>query len=281
MLCGALSGCGLSSGGNSDQGSPTRTITDTIGRQVSVPAQVTRVATIGTIPVMISYVITIGAGHTIATRGGQSGPKGVNASGAPGFQSTELYSLVAPNVLTAPSVEAAIMGPVDTEALLRVHPDVVIAPDLTIAKGAIDAGLPVVILGSGATGDDVKKDIEVLGELFGKTDTATAYTEYFDATVRRVSAGVADVPDRQRPRAVFVAFSPLRVPIYSTNYMFRILGAQSITADMPGNNVQINTEQLLRWNPDVIVVQQAADQHAPTPTHSSRASPRWPHTGYS
>lgn len=262
VLCGVLTCCGLSSGGNTHQSGPIGTITDTIGRQVKVPAQVKRVAAIGTIPVMISYVITIGAQGTLATRGGQSGPHGLGATGAQGFASTELYRIVAPNALTAPSVEAAIMAPVDTEALLQAHPDVVLAPDLSIAKGAIDAGLPVVILGSGATGDEVKKDIKVLGELFGKQETADAYAQYFDTTVGRVNAGVAGLPEARRPRAAFVAFSPLRVPIYSTNYMFGILGATSITANIPGNNVQISTEQLLRWNPDVIVVQQVADQQA-------------------
>jgi iron complex transport system substrate-binding protein len=262
LLCGLLVSCGLSSGAKSARAGVSRTITDTIGRQVTVPQQVARVATIGTIPVMIGYVMAVGAQHTIVTRGGQGGPNGVGANGKQGFDKTEFYKITAPNVLSAPNVESAIMAPVDTEALLGVHPDVVIAPNLAIAQGAVNAGLPVVVLNNGYTGSAVKHTVDVMGALFDQQEVAAKYSSYLDDTAQKVSSAVAAVPDNQRPSALFLAFSPLRAPIYATNYLFAIAGAKSITADMPGNNVHITTEQLLSWNPDIIVVQQLADQQA-------------------
>ena len=140
--------------------------------------------------------------------------------------------------------------------------DVIIAPNLDIAQGAVNAGIPVVVLSSGATGPDVKKDVAVMGDLFGQQKRAVQYATNFDNVVRQVQGGVKDIPSSQRLSAVFLAFSPLRVPVYSTNYMFPIIGATSVTANVKGNNVQITQEQLLNWNPDVIVVQQAVDQQA-------------------
>jgi iron complex transport system substrate-binding protein len=256
---GGSAGGGSAGGGGS---SGTHVITDTTGRKVTVPVSVTRVATIGTIPVMISYVIAVGAQDTIVTRGGQGGSDSIGANGKQGFQSTALYKIISPNVLTAPSVEDAINAPVDAETLVAARPQVVIAPNLSIAQPAVEAGIPVVILQSGATGPDVMQDVSVMGNLFGKQKVAAAYDAYFDNTVKQLQAGVAKIPAASRVTALFLAFSPLRAPVYSTNYMFPIIGATSVTASLKGTNVQITDEQLLAWNPDVIVVQQAVDKQA-------------------
>src|SRR5262249_50747163 len=132
----SASSSGATSATPASASSGKRVISDTLDRQVTVPAQVNRVAAIGTIPGMLSYSITVGEQRKIVTRGGQGGSAGVDANGKQGFNSLALYQAIAPNILTAPSVENAINAPVDAETLLTVHPDVVVAPNLDIAKPA-------------------------------------------------------------------------------------------------------------------------------------------------
>jgi iron complex transport system substrate-binding protein len=261
-LVAAACGSTATAGSGSAISSTTHVITDTMGRKVRVPTTVTRVATIGTIPVMISYVFAVGEEKTIVTQGGQSGSDSIAANGTVLEGPAALYKAFAPNIVNSTAVEDAINAPVNGEELLTVNPQVVIAPNLSIAQPAVNAGIPVVILQTGATGADVKQDVSVMAALFNVSSRSAAYNSYFDSTVKQVEAGVANIPASQRVSAVFLAFSPLRVPVYSTNYMFPIDGATSVTANETQTNVQITQEQLLAWNPDVIVVQQAADQQA-------------------
>lgn len=105
-----------------DTGAATRTITDSAGRRVAIPATVRRVVTVGSVPVLNSFPFAVGQGATIV-------------NGIPGGDTSSYssYKVFAPNLLTAPTVQSAIGQPPNVEAVFNLKPDVAFTSDRATA----------------------------------------------------------------------------------------------------------------------------------------------------
>ncbi len=119
-------------------------------------------------------------------------------------------------------------------------------------------GIPVVVLNGSF--DTTAACYESLGELLGKQDEAKAMADYCTKVAEDVAAAVASVPEDERV-SVYYAEGPDGLqtePTSSTHALvFKLAGAENVAKDLEAEGgkgrTAVSLEQVLAWNPDVIV----------------------------
>lgn len=239
VCCAALAACGS---GTPAASSGTHTVTDPTGRQVKVPVSVRRVVTVDSVPVLNSFLFAVGEGSTIVN--------GIPGGTGAGYRS---YTVLAPRLLTNPTIETSIGGAVNDEELLALHPDLVVTDTAALAQQVeTQTHVPAVVLALN-TGDSIERDVTFMGTLFGRPARAAAYVSYFNAAIARVRSVASTIPATARPTVLYVDFKPLRRPNLIMEWMLGLVGANSVTRSVKINQYQFSVEQLLAWNPEILL----------------------------
>lgn len=227
----------------------TRLLTDGKGREVAVPASVERIVCVG-----------VGALRYTCYMQAQDRVVGVeDYEKEPGM--TRLYQYVNFDAFRDLPVTGANGEPY-AEEIIRLGPEVIVMsayaavdPDDLWAK----TGIPVfVVPGSdGVLDEGAYETIRLMGALYGKEDRAEELTAYLEGIEADLGNRTADVPDEEKPE-VYVGgvayqgyhgfegteagYGPLKL-IHADNL-----------ADGTGRTgaFNIDTEQVLLWDPDVI-----------------------------
>lgn len=119
-------------------------------------------------------------------------------------------------------------------------------------------GIPVVVIDG--TFDKTAHCYEVLGEILGKQDEAAEMAEYCTKVAADVAAAVASVPEDERV-SVYYAEGPegLQTEPTSSSHalVFELAGAKNVAQDLEAEGGKgkspVSLEQVLAWNPEVIV----------------------------
>ena len=85
---------------------------------------------------------------------------------------------------------------------------------------------------------------------------ATALLNDYDRLFAAVAADLEDLPANERVRVLFLGTDPLQVAsgdMYQT-HLIEAAGGISVSQDLGGYWNEVNLEQVLLWNPDVIVI---------------------------
>lgn len=219
----------------------TRTITDMMGRTVVLPQNITKVITLGSVPVQNSFIEAMGRGSTLA-----------NALPASMATGRWKYQYVfAPQIASAPSMESG-SGP-SVEAILQANPDVVFTMDKPTVTMLENHSIPVVYL-QWTNPTDVKNLMTLMGQIFNDPARAANYTQYFDSKVSQVNATVSSVPADQRPKVLFFSPKTLTVPHKICEWCIAEAGGVPVSANNRSTeSYQFDMEQLLKWNPDIII----------------------------
>lgn len=220
-----------------------RNITDMAGRTVTLPAQINKAATIGSVPVINSFVLALGEGEKIAN------------NLPPDFQKPrwKYQTVFAPAMAGKPVLQGVNREP-NIEELLKASPDVI----FTMNKESIDImeknGLNVVYL-EWREPEDVKKAIMLVGEVLNKKAKAEEYIQYFDQTLKKVNTAVAGIPEEKRPKVLYCTVKTLSQPHLIAEWWIETAGGSSVTNDgRKVESVSFSMEQMLQWDPDVIIV---------------------------
>jgi iron complex transport system substrate-binding protein len=226
----------------------TRTITDMAGREVTIPAEIKSLATVGPGPVLNSLIFAVGEGDKIV-------------NGLPEFARTERWKYqhkFAPHIKDRPVVQSASFDP-NVEELLKLKPDVVFTME---ARGSVEqtakvmsnAGLPTICL-VWTEPEEVKQTIELIGKVLNQEKTAKDYCKYFDDTVARVNKAVDTISEEKRPRVLHCNVKSMSSPHTITEWWISQAGGNSVTKEARiTENIEFSMEQLLKWNPEVVVV---------------------------
>ncbi len=222
----------------------SKTVTDQAGRTVVLPYTVNKVVAVGAVPPINSFIQAIGEGDTIA--------EGVPAS----FDKSQWrYQFeITPNIANLPVLQSSMTTP-DNEAIMKVDPDVIFTTTPSMVSNLQITGIPVVCF-SANTGSDVKDYMTLLGQVYNSPDKAKAYNQYLDDKISYVNEIVSSVPEDQRPTVLYMTDpKTLHVPNAVCEEWIRVAGGISVSAlEHVGGNYQFNMEQLIRWNPDIIIV---------------------------
>ena len=230
----------------------TRTITDMDGRSVEVPAKIERIATVGPVPVLNSFVFAVGEGDKIVN--------GIPGAGASGYWANKILS---PHLLEAPQLQTSNGSEPDIEALLTLKPDIAFTSSKQVAEAVERAGIPVVMLKL-TTGDEIRDSVGVTGEALGREDEAAAYQQYFQDVEDRVTKVAATIPADAQPTVLYLNLQPLRRPNLIMDWMLNLVGANSVTKDVTVGQFQFNVEQVQAWDPEMIIGMRPDDREGLT-----------------
>ncbi|MDU9140939.1 ABC transporter substrate-binding protein [Klebsiella aerogenes] len=240
-----------------------RTVTDQLGRQVTLPDHITRAVVLQ--HQTLNLLVQLNAGDDIvgvlSSWKKQLGPQFVRFMPA-------IENLPTPGDLTQ----------VNIESLLALHPQVVFVANYA-PQGMIqqiqNAGVPVVAISlrQDAAGeknkmnptmaneeqtynDGLKQGIRLIGEVVERQSQAEALIDYTFAARAEANSPVAGIPENQRVR-VYMANPDLNT--YGagkyTGLMMKHAGALNVAAATVKGARQVSLEQVLQWNPEVIFVQ--------------------------
>ena len=219
-----------------------RQVTDDLGRAVTLPVKIKRV--VSTAPSVTENIFAAGAGDRLV-----------------GVTSFCNY----PEEATAIAKIGDTLNP-NIETIVALKPDVVLVSTASqiqnVAKVLADNGIAVYVTNP-STLDDVFKNLERLGELFG---TQEAVGKVLPDLKRRVGMVWDKVKDEQKAR-VFVQIS--REPLFTIgkdsflNNVIIKAGGESVTADVATAYPKLNPEAAMAMMPDVIIISESPDNQAP------------------
>jgi iron complex transport system substrate-binding protein len=150
---------------------------------------------------------------------------------------------------------------INIETLVSARPDIVLASFAggmpTWLQKVEETRIPVVLM-PGNNFEDIKTTIRMTGEILGPTGQAVAedWLTYYDANVKRVAAVTGSISEGQRPRVLHT----LRPTILTVDGVGGLVndwitnsGGVNVTVEIPGNSGTATMEQIIKWNPDIII----------------------------
>ena len=243
-----LSGCAQRQSNTKED---IRSIEDSAGRTVTVPQKVERIVCVGV--GALRYTCYMGGANLVVGVEDYETKEGM----------TRLYQYVNFDKFKNLPV-IGTNGEPFTEEIINVSPQVIVmsaydsvdADDLT-AK----TGIPVVVVpGSDTTLDDkAYETIRIMGELYGKQERANDLTAYLKGIKTDLNSRTANIADADKP-SVYVCGVSFKghhgfegtEAFYGP---FDLINAKNL-ADTTGRTgaFNIDTEQVLTWDPDIIFV---------------------------
>ncbi|RVC67769.1 ABC transporter substrate-binding protein, partial [Mesorhizobium sp. M2A.F.Ca.ET.046.02.1.1] len=164
----------------------------------------------------------------------------------------------APQLADAPVIETQSRE-LSLEAIIALKPDVILTTYPAMADAVARVGVPAVVI-EWQEPDDVKTAMALVGGLLGKEKEAAAYVDYFDRTLARVSAISQSLADTGKPRVLYFEPETISQPHLIAEWWIRQAGGVSVSDDGRSQEMlSFNIEQVLAWNPDVILVPQLKD----------------------
>lgn len=240
-----------------------RTVTDQLGRQVTLPDSVNRVVVLQ--HQTLNLLVQLNAADDIV-----------------GVLSSWKKQLGSEFARFMPSIDKMSMPgdltQVNIESLLALHPQVVFvanyAPEPMIQQ-IQNAGIPVVAISlredaageknkmnpsmadeERAYNEGLKQGIRLIGEVVNRQAEASALIDYTFAARAKFNAPVAAIPPAEKVR-VYMANPDLNT--YGsgkyTGLMMQHAGAMNVAAATVKGARQVSLEQVLKWDPQVIFVQ--------------------------
>ena len=150
----------------------------------------------------------------------------------------------------------------NAEEILAQAPDVVLLKTSSrlFGESLEGTGVPEAYLGLESAAD-YERDLAALGRLLGAEEEAAAIGAYYRETVERVAAGAAQA--EKRPRVLLVQWSAARgagacrvpPPDWIQTWMVETAGGEAVWKDAvaPGQWGAVSMEQVLAWDPDVVL----------------------------
>lgn len=224
---------------------------DGAGRRVVLPRRVERVFPAGP-PAAIQL-------YTVAPDSLIGWPRANRADALP---------FLRPGIATRPAV-GRLSGRGTTanlEDVLATRPDLIVDSGSTRTtyveladRVQAQTGLPFALLDGSLPA--MPRSFELMGELTGQRERAATLARYATDTLRTVGSRLQAVPPAQRPR-VYLARGPAGLETGlagSINIeIFEHLGLHTVSAEQAGGLAQVSIEQVLRWDPQIIVTLDAA-----------------------
>lgn len=218
-----------------------KTITDSAGKQVEIPAKIDRIAELW--GAHIEVLQTLGVGDKVVT-----------STFTP--QSRPWLFKVIP---TLDKAVYSVIANLNIEELVSKKPDIVFIPtaDTNVDKLS-KMGLPVVQL-SFTDFESMKKCFTLTGQILGgnAVEKAKNYNSYLDNKLNMIKAITTKIPEEQKPKVLHISNAePFKADGNNTiiNDWIEVAGGINVAKEVKGNRQTVSAEQILQWNPDIIIV---------------------------
>ncbi|MBN2550216.1 MAG: iron ABC transporter substrate-binding protein [Anaerolineales bacterium] len=253
-----LSGCQAASQADGEQ----ITVTDLLGREVSIPTTVERVIAIGPGALRL-YVYAGNLDYLVGVEQMETG----DVSGKP-------YMLAHPDLAKLPIIgQGGPNNAPDPEKILTVTPDVIFSTYATEAAVADElqakVGIPVVVLSYGGSGfgttaifdQTVQESLLLVGQISRTMKKAQAVADFIQQSQQDLEDRTQDIAEADKP-SVYVAGLGSRGThgIESTQGKYVLLDAiharNVVDETGKSGSIMIDKEKLLAWDPDFIFIDQ-------------------------
>lgn len=214
-------------------------VTDMMGHTVTVPHRVVRIATLSATATQL--VFAVGAQDQLVVASFGSAVKG------------KAMRAIYPRMTQVP--EAGNQNAANVESLLAARPDIVLTEEGPALDQMKAVGLPAYAFSAEQPGQ-LTDAIRRLGALTGHTAEAAASLDLLTTKMKEIADEVGAVEPARRLR-VYVAgtgiFKTFAGDFFQT-FMVRNAGGVSVSEQLTGGKVDVSPEQVLVWNPDVIIL---------------------------
>jgi iron complex transport system substrate-binding protein len=211
-------------------------LTDALGREVTIPANVERVITLA--PSVTESLYAIGAGDQVVGR-----------------TSFDTYP---PEVLDVTEVGGFSADKVNIETVVSLEPDLVLGgSDLQEPLvEAFDASGVTFYIFNPESSEGIYEMLETMGQMTGHEDGAQAVIDDMQTRIAAVQDVIADVPEDERPTVFYEVWDePLMTagPETYIGEMLVLAGGVDIFADVEQPYSQISSEIVIERQPAVIM----------------------------
>ncbi|MGO1753815.1 MAG: ABC transporter substrate-binding protein [Brevibacterium aurantiacum] len=250
-----LAGCtpnSVESANAGDGSSTTRTIVDHTGKEVEIPAEITRVA-VTRLPIASTYLAYFGgkAPHMV----GMSKPVVTALEGT-------VAADIAPELLEV-DTSYSTEGDLNAESLLEIDPDVVFYNARNTEHGELlkSAGIPAVGFATQGDPATVYTDwLRLLEQVFDEPGKMDEAIEYGQGLVQEAQQQNASIPQAKRKDVlIFVMFGQgtatvAGMPEFFGSHWLETANAENVAVGTTEPLAQVSGEQILEWDPDVVLV---------------------------
>ena len=216
-------------------GNKTIKITDLAGREVEVPAEISSVAL--TWNPIVTIITSLGKGELIAGIG----------------TSTEFISKAVPGY-----EKVVLIGrKPDLELLAKLKPNLFIhkAGDMATLDAVSELGIAAIGINT-EDREDLFNTTRLLGKLFGVEGRAEEVISYYNEKIDLADSLVKDLPEESRKTAIVMGreIGTIAHGGMLQSSMIEMAGGISLAKDIESKETWpvIGTEQIFKWNPDVI-----------------------------
>lgn len=221
----------------------TVTITDQAGNTVEVPQPVR--AVISPYSMATYMVYGVNGQDRLAAAGF------LNARDEPGISRMTLIDPRFPELTGYTMSQREI----NVEEIALLAPDVILGSTRTQWLDAVaELDIPVVLF-EGETPEKLKEAIRITGQMLGPNTAARAevWVAYYDSVLDAVETATAEL--ESQPTVLFVGTEPLRIASGEMlqTYIVEAAGGASVSRELAGYWNDVNLEQIVLWDPDVIV----------------------------
>lgn len=253
VMAAALCACGRDPAQNTPGSTETKTITDALGREVTVPATVEKIIPLGNTPRMISY---LGLADRVVGIGDCE--KAESPLQAYAYVNRDKWK-------DLPIVGSDSMGETSyyPEELISLAPDIIVCTyglD-TVQDIERQTGLPVVAVTDAVLfSAEYEDSLRILGEVCGVSERAEAVVEFINSCIADLRARTEVIPDDDKP-SILAAAATFKGShgiegVYSNYAVFDVIAVNDVTRGMldtgVAGGVLVDKEQILEWNADMI-----------------------------
>lgn len=246
-IAAVVSGCGQQA--KTDE---KRSVVDMTGKTVTLPQNVNRVAVNGA---MNQVVLMLGNGDKIVAT-------------ANVLKDNPVFAKIYPRIKDIPAPFDFMAGEVNAEELAKTRPDVVIGGNPRGNNASLESlGIPVVNVNL-RNPEEIKQAVLLVGEVLGpkEAEKAAAFCRYYDDNMKKVTARTHDISREQRPKVYYAGNKPTLTDGKEsiTTSWIEMAGGVNVAADngVSGIGREVSLEDVIRWNPDIIIVTAATTKAA-------------------
>lgn len=244
----------------------TRQTTDMAGRRLTVPSHINRVYCMNPACALLIYNLA---------------PE--KLIGWPIPLSDDARRFLDPNIKRIPVQHFNSENNSDFEEIIRLHPDIVMFMANSTIVSRVErvqeqTHIPAYMINSNLT--DMPAVFEQLGYLLGVEKQGKELAQFSRGTLNEIASVARTIPPNQRKR-VYYAQGPSGLQTFPAGaphaQPIDFVGAVNVASTSYGlGYAQVSTEQLLRWNPDVILaVTDNSQQSLDFYTHGIWSNPVW------
>lgn len=234
----------------------TRSVTDMMGKTANIPINLQRVAVLTSPQTIEMYII---------------GEQAKLCAISNAVKQWNFLGQIDPRVKTLPAVRAQA-AQINIEALLQSNPDICIGSDMDMQVVNKNTSIPTLSVDTNSTSNYLAaqvNEVKFFGTIFNKKDRADKYVAYLENNLASIKKALSDVPANKRLK-VFMGYNPDHLTTFGGDTFMNewiqasgcVNAAQPITSlgGREGGLATISMEQILNWNPDIIVIDNGKPQ---------------------